>query len=578
MDPRTAAHTLTQIAAFLQLRGESTFKVRAYEQAARAIVALDTDDLGTLDRDGTLARTPGLGKATLSVVRDLMATGQSAYLAELQADLPPGMLDLLRVPGLAIPKVHLLREVLDIDSVDALEAAARDGRLASVKGFGAKTAAKILRGIEIFRASVTLTLYPRGALQARTLLSAVQSHPQVHRVEIAGAVRRHCETVGATEIVAACSGDPRVVAQSFTRAPGVRAISREETASPRITFTDGAQLNLHSVTGDDFAVALWRHTGSAAHVQTMLALLARAGITLDGDALQDSQGHSVHVPTEAALYHLVGLPFIHPEMREEGSEFLLAVAGTLPTLLEARDIRGALHCHSTYSDGKATIAEMAEAARVRGWGYIGITDHSQAAFYAGGLARDRVLQQHEEIDALNAASADVRILKGIEADILADGALDYDADLLDQFDFVVGSIHSRFAMDRQRMTERVLRALGDPHLTVLGHPTGRLLLSRDPYPIDMDAVLEKAGAVGVAVELNADPKRLDIDWRLLPRAKAFGVSIEIGPDAHSTAALDNMAIGVGMARKGGLEAADVLNARSFDDVMHFARARRGAQH
>ena len=578
MDPRTAAHTLTRIAAFLELRGESTFKCRAYEQAARSLVALDTDDLGALDRDGALARTPGLGKATLSVVRDLIETGESRYLTELQAGLPPGMTDLLRVPGLAISKVHLLHEQLGIDSVDALETAARDGRLASVKGFGAKTAARILRGIEIFRASGTLSLYHRGARQAHTLLAAVQAHPDVRRAEIAGAVRRHCETVGAAEIVAACSGDPHAVAASFARAPSVRTVTLDNTASPSITFKDGAQLNLHCVRDADFAVALWRHTGSATHVDTMRALLAREGITLHADAVRDSYGGSLGIATEAALYHLVNLPFIHPEMREEGNEFLLAVAGKLPTLLEVHDIRGALHCHSTWSDGKASIAEMAEAARVRGWSYIGITDHSQAAFYAGGLTRDRVLQQHDEIDALNAASPGVRILKGIEADILADGALDYDADLLDRFDFVVGSVHSRFAMDRQRMTERVLRALDDPYLTVLGHPTGRLLLSRDPYPIDMDAVLEKAGAVRVAVELNADPKRLDLDWRLLSRAKALGVAIEIGPDAHSIMGLDNMTIGVGMARKAGIAAGDVLNARSVDEVRAFARARRAAQH
>ena len=237
------------------------------------------------------------------------------------------------------------------------------------------------------------------------------------------------------------------------------------------------------------------------------------------------------------------------------------------------DIRGTLHCHTSYSDGKATIAEMASASRDRGWSYIGITDHSLAAFYAGGLSRERVYEQHREIDALNAATRDFRILKGIEADILADGALDYDAELLGHFDFVVGSVHSRFDMDKPEMTRRVLRALDDPHLTILGHPTGRLLLQRDPYPIDMDAVLEKAGALGVAVELNADPKRLDLDWRLIPRATAFGVMIEIGPDAHSTHGLDNVAIGVGVARKAGVAAGDVLNARSADEVLAFARAR-----
>jgi DNA polymerase (family 10) len=250
------------------------------------------------------------------------------------------------------------------------------------------------------------------------------------------------------------------------------------------------------------------------------------------------------------------------------------VRGPIPELIQSSDIRGALHCHSTYSDGKATIAEMAQAARALGWNYIGITDHSQAAFYAGGLSVDQVLEQHEEIDRLNAASPDFRILKGIEADILAEGAVDYDATLLDRFDFVVASIHSRFSMDRARMTERVLRALDDPHLTILAHPTGRLLLERDPYPIDMNAVFEKAAVMGVSVELNADPHRLDLDWRLIPAARAAGVTLSIGPDAHSTASLDYVIAGIGMARKAGVEAGEVLNTRSVDEVLAFARRRQ----
>ena len=574
MDPRTAAHVLTQIAAFLELRGESRFKSRAYEQAARALVALDTDDLGALDRAGTLAGTHGLGPATLSVVRDLIETGESRYLEQLRADLPAGLLDLLTVPGLAIAKIHLLHETLGVDSVEALEAAARDGRLATLKGFGPKTAAKILRGIELFRASGSLSLYPRAAEQARRLVAVVRAHPDVITAEVAGSVHRHGETIGDVDIVAACNGDPLFVAAAFARAPGVRQVARGDTASPSVTFMDGARLDLFCVPEREFVVALWRATGSSAHVRTVLALLARQGVTLDGDTLRDSRGVALEVPSEDALYRLVDLPFIPSAMREDGQELLLAVAGRMPTLLELGDIRGALHCHSDYSDGKATIAEMASAARARGWSYIGITDHSQAAFYAGGLSRERVLEQHEEIDALNAASRDFRVLKGIEADILADGALDYDADLLGHFDFVVGSIHSRFAMDKTTMTKRVLRALDDPHLTVLGHPTGRLLLSRDPYPIDMDVVLEKAGALSVAVELNADPKRLDLEWRLIPRAKSFGVMIAIGPDAHSTNGLDNVAIGVGIARKAGVEAGDVLNAGSADEVLAFSRARR----
>ena len=574
MDPRSAAHVLAQIAAYLELQGASKFKSRAYEQAGRAVAALDTDDLAALDRAGTLADTPGLGPATLAVIRDLNSTGESRYLEELRAELPNGLVDLLRIPGLPTAKIHVLRESLGIDSVDALEAAIRDGRLGTLKGFGPKTAAKLLRGVEIFRTSGSQRLYHHGAMQARALLDSVRAHPDVIRAEIAGSVRRHNEVVGDTDIVAACRIDPRSIAASFANSPGVRSVARADTASPSITYADGAHLDLFCTNDDDFTVALWRASGSVEHVETMLQLLARKRITLRGDTIVDEAGARIPIRHEADIYALADLPIIPAEMREDGQELLQAVLGPIPDLLRSADIRGALHCHSDYSDGKATIAEMAEAARALGWSYIGITDHSKAAFYAGGLSVEQLLAQHEEIDRLNAASPDFRILKGIEADILADGAIDYDQDVLDRFDFVVGSIHSRFSMDRVRMTERVLRALDDPHLTILGHPTGRLLLSRDPYPIDMDAVLEKAVALGVAVELNADPKRLDLDWRILRRAKALGATIAIGPDAHSTRGLEVMNIGVGIARKAGLVAGEVLNARDVDDVLALARARR----
>jgi DNA polymerase (family 10) len=574
MDPRTAAHVLTRIAAFLELRGESKFKVRAYEQAARAVVALETDDLGDLDRKHLLGTTRGVGPATLAVLRDLIASGESRYLEQLRTDTPAGLLDLLNVPGIGSEKIHVLHEQLGIDSVDSLEAAASDGRLASLRGFGPKSVAKILRGIELFRASGSLALYHRAAEGARAVLSAVRAHPDVATAEIAGSLRRHRETIGDIDIVAACTRDPIAVATSFAHGPGVRQVARESTASPNITYMDGTILDLHCVLPRNFVVALWRATGSEEHVLAVVARLAEHGVTLDGDQLRDAQGAVLDIPDEATIYTPAGLPFIPAEMREQGHEFAVAASGQMPTLLELGDLRGVLHCHSTYSDGRATIAEMAEAARARGWSYIGITDHSQSAFYAGGLSRLQVLAQLSEIDALNATSSDFRILKGIEADILADGALDYDAQLLERLDFVIGSVHSRFTMDRTTMTERMLRALDDPHLTILGHPTGRLLLSREPYPMDVDAVLEKAGRLGIAVELNADPKRLDLDWRLIPRALEFGVTIEIGPDAHSTKSLDYVATGVGIARKAGVEAKDVLNARSADQVLDFARARR----
>jgi DNA polymerase (family 10) len=574
MDPRSAAHVLALIASYLELQGASKFKSRAYEQAGRAVAALATDDLAVLDRAGTLADTPGLGPATLGVIRDLNATGESRYLEELRAELPAGLVDLLRIPGLPTAKIHVLRESLGIDSVDALEAAIRDGRLGTLKGFGPKTAAKLQRGIEIFRTSGSQRLFHHGALQARALLESVRAHPDVTRAEIAGSVRRHNELVGDVDIVAACRADPRAVAASFANAPGVRSIARAATASPSITYADGAHLDLYCTTDEDFVVAFWHATGSAEHVDTILQLLARKRITLRGDTLVDERGTRIPIAHELDIYALVDLPIIPTEMREDGRELLQALRGPIPELVQATDISGALHCHSAYSDGKATIAEMAAAARALGWSYIGITDHSKAAFYAGGMSVEQVLAQHDEIDRLNAESPDFRILKGIEADILADGAIDYDQDVLDRFDFVVGSIHSRFSMDRARMTERVLRALDDPHLTILGHPTGRLLLSRDPYPIDMDAVLEKAVALGVAVELNADPRRLDLDWRILRRAKALGATIAIGPDAHSTRGLEVMNIGVGIARKAGIVADEVLNAWDVSDVLAFAHRRR----
>ena len=574
MDPRTAAHVLTQIAAYLELRGESRFKAKAYQGAARALVGLDTDDLAALDRDGTLAATRGLGPATLSVVRDLIDTGESRYLTQLKADLPPGVLELLEVPGLATPKIHLLHETLGVDSLDSLEAAAREGKLAKLKGFGPKTAERILKGIVAVRAAGSQQLYPRAIAAAGALLSGVRNHPDISQAEIAGSLRRHRETAGNVNIVAACRVSPVAVARSFARAPGVREADGEGTASLRIEYVDGEQLRLHCVPTINFAVALWRATGTEEHVAAVASRLATHGFTVEGDVVLDATGSEVPVPDEATLYSLAGLAWVPPEMRESLGEVEAAARGALPQLLEPADLRGVLHCHTTWSDGKASVAEMAAAAQGRGWEYIGISDHSQAAFYAGGLTPDQVREQHDEIDEYNATHPDFRVLKGIEADILADGSLDYDDALLDRLDFVIASVHSRFSMDLASMTSRVLRALEDPRLTILGHPTGRLLLSREAYAIDMDAVLEKAGAVGAAVELNADPHRLDLDWRLLPRARECGIPIEIGPDAHSTAGLDNIRYGVGMARKAGLRAADVLNTRPAEQVLAFARGRR----
>jgi DNA polymerase (family 10) len=578
MDSRTAAHVLSQIASYLELRGENRFKSRAYQTAAKGVLALGVDDLAPLLKSGEIGRVRGLGPATVSVIRDLVETGSSQYLDQLREATPEGLLDMLGIPGLTPEKIHKIYEELEISDVVQLEEAARDGRLAKIRGFGPKTAERILKGIAFSRETGVLMLYPIARVEAEHLLALVREHPDIAGAEIAGAIRRHREVVRGVSIIARCREGcaSHEVATSFTRIGGVKEASGQGTNTVEIHFIDGARLNLRCVSPADFAVALWQATGSDAHVELVLARFAQRGIALHGDELRDAGGRRLTISDEAALYRAAALDFIEPELREAEGEVEAAARHALPTLLAPNDIQGVLHCHTFYSDGKSSIGDMARGARDRGWQYVGISDHSAAAFYASGLPPEKVLAQFEEIDRMNAEFAhdEFRVLKGIEADILADGRLDYDAELLAQFDYVIGSIHSRFGMDGPAMTERVLRALDDPFLTILAHPTGRLLLSREPYALDVEAVVEKAADVGVAVELNVDPHRMDLDWRHLITAKRRGATVALGPDAHSVHALDNVFVGIGMARKGWLEAPDLLNARDADGVIAFARKRR----
>lgn len=574
MDSRTAAHVLAQIGALLEVKGEHKFKARAYAGAARALVALDTDDLAPLLRSGELADTPGIGPATLSVIRELVETGESSYLARLAEGTPAGLIELMRVPGLGVSKIQVIHEALGVETVEDLERVAQSGELAALPRFGQKTADRILKGISVLRRNTHLQRFPEAAIEAQLLLASIVKHPDILRAEVVGSVRRHNEVIADIDIVAECATDPEKVADSFARAPGVsKADPGPEAGSLDIRFVDGTHLHLHCVARGDYVVALWRATGSTDHVEQLMEHAKTRALSLDGNTLL-KKSKRVAVTKEEELFAAAGLGWIPPEMREGMGEVEAAANGTLPDLVVYDDLRGVLHCHSEYSDGTASIADMANAARTRGWTYLGVSDHSESAFYAGGLKRDRIAQQHDEIDRLNAGFTDFRVLKGIEADILADGRVDYDAQILDSFDYVIGSIHSRFSMDGDAMTKRVLAAMDDPHLTILAHPTGRLLLSREPYAIDIEAVIEKALERGVALELNCDPYRLDLDWRYCRQAKDRGVTIAIGPDAHSPAALDNVHFGIGLARKAWLEAGEILNTGSADSVVAFAQKRR----
>lgn len=572
MDSRHAAHLLHEIAALLELQGEDPAVPAPFSDAARSLASDEPKPLKLLLKRDRRRFAPEV----LEVLEQLRDDGDSELLDRLRESTPEGIFEMMRVPGLGPSRIRRIHEGLGIDTLQELEDAARDGRLAKLPRFGARTAEQVLRGIAWLKESGAQILLPHGRAEAERVLAALRRQAGVVRAEIAGAVRRHCETVHEIEIVAACVREPEAVAAAFARSPGVRDSVGSGSRQVSIRFDDGVRLQLSCVPVDEFVVTWFRATGSASHVQDIVERAARRGLRLDQHHLRAADGSAIELGDEPALYAAVGLPWLPPELREGLGEADAAAAGALAGLITLADIRGVLHCHSQYSDGGASIAELAAAARSRGWSYLGVSDHSQSAFYAGGLTADSLARQHDEIDAINSTFSDFRVLKGVEADILPCGRIDYPTAVLDRFDYVIASVHSRFGMNETQMTDRVLKALDDPHISVLGHPTGRLLLTREPYAIDMDAVLRKAGALGVAVELNADPHRLDLDWRLARLARTHGARIEIGPDAHSVDGLDNMALGIGMARKAWLSPEDVINTRGDAEFVEFATRRRRA--
>lgn len=589
MDSQSAAHALNQVAMLLELHGEDRIVVQEYQQAARLVSALSNEELElatmNLEADATGDSGPGalaqIPVKVFDVVRELVESNGSTLLESLQEQTPEGLLEMLLVPGLGPAKIRLIHDGLHVETLQELELAARDGRLAALPRFGDKTAEKIRKGIADLRASGSPVLWGHANSEAQRLCTALASQPNVVQATVAGSIRRRVETVHDIDIVAAVTGSRSVVAAALAhQTHGVRDVLGGGGRTVTVRFEDGARMDLACVRPDQYAVALWRATGSAAHVREVAEHATTLGYTFAGDNLRDRSGALVPINSEPELYSTLGMDYIAPELREGAGEVEAAINRTLPTLVDHDDIIGAVHCHSHYSDGGATILEMANAAIALGWRYLGISDHSQSNTYAGGLAREAIIKQQDEIATINATferdGIDFRVLQGIEADILPCGRVDYDAQFLDRFDFVIASIHSRYGMDERQMTDRVLKALDDPHITILGHPTGRLLLTREPYAIDMNAVIEKAGTVGVAIELNADPHRVDINWQLCRIAKQYGTTVSIGPDAHSPQGLENAALGIATARKGWLEASDILNSRTAAQVLEFARARRTA--
>jgi DNA polymerase (family 10) len=566
MESRAAAHVFAEIATLRQLRGEDDATTAACLTVARELAAAGHAPLAARGHDDPFVA---------AVLVDLVETGASAQLDHLREETPEGLQELLRVPGLGPVTLHRLHAGLGVTTLQGLEDAVRDGRVAALPRFGARTAERVRKGIAQLRATGAPVLLPHADAEATRLARAIGALPGVDRVHVAGAVRRRLETITELQLVVACAAHPAEVAAAVAALRGVTQAHGAATRTVTLHFDDATMAHVHCVPAAQAVLAAWRATGSEGHVARVVARLEAAGFRIAGDELRDAAGAAVPLADEAALYALAGLAHVAPELREDAGEVEAAARGALPALLEESQLRGVLHCHSAWSDGGATIEALARAAIARGWSYVGVSDHSRSALNAGGLSADDVLRQHEEIDAVNARFAgQLRVLKGIEADILPCGRVDYDASVLDRFDYVIASVHTRFGMNATQMTDRVCKALEDPHVTILGHPTGRLLLTREPFAIDLAVVLARAAALGVAVELNADPHRLDLDWRWCRAAKAAGAMVALGPDAHSLAGLDNVALGTSIARKGWLAAGDVLNTRDADAVLAFARRRR----
>ena len=575
-DKATVAQVLRDISLLLQMKGESVFRSRAYDTAADRIVGLG-EDLGALVREGRLQELPGIGQATADKVSELVTTGKLAYFESLKAEFPPGVLELVRVPELGPKKALALARQLGVDGVDALEKACREGRVRQLPGFGEKSEAKLLDGIALYRRTVnTRRLLGEALPVAERILESVKAAPGVIRASLGGSVRRRAETIGDVDLIASAP-DASAVFDAFSRSPEVAHIigRGESKCSVRLHERD-LQVDLRVLPDEDFATALHHFTGSKGHHVRLRGLAQERGLKISEWGVHDANGQKQSVPDEAALYRLLGMQYIPPELREDSGEIEAALAGKLPEdLVTLEDIQGAVHAHSTWSDGKNSLEEMARAAQALGLKYLTVTEHSQAAIYAGGLKEDDLRRQWDEIDRVNETVRGVRLLKGIEVDILESGALDYSDGILERLEVVIGSIHVRHGMDEEQMTRRLLQAFDNPHLHILGHPTGRLLQSREPYPLRMEAVLDKAAERGVVVEVNGKPERLDLKTEHVRQALQRGVKLVVSADAHKVADLGNLAFAVATARRGWARKGDILNtlpAEGFVDTLRTRRA------
>jgi len=560
---------LEEIGFLLELKGENPFKVRAYYNAGRALEALE-GSLEQVVQQGELRQIKGIGEALNKKISELVTTGSLPYYEELKASVPAGLREMVRIPQLGPKKVKALYEQLGITTVGELEYACQENRLVDLPGFGAKTQENILQGIEVLKRYRGRFLYGDVAALAEAFTRSVAEVKGVLQASLAGSMRRRNEVVKDIDLVIAAQ-EGGAIGDGLIALPQIEEVLAQGETEIRVRLASGIPADLRMVSLKEFPFALHHLTGSKEHNIALRGRAKKMGMKINEYGLFFGE-RSMPCQGEEDIYRALRLSFIPPELREGRGEVEAAAEGRLPDLLNAEQIKGAFHVHTATSDGSNTISSLTKEAQRLGLSYLGITDHSRSAAYAGGLSEGAVKRQLEEIDEINRSSQGFRIFKGIEVEILSDGSLDYSDEVLAGFDFVIGAIHSHFQMEEKEMTQRIIHAMETRHLTMLAHPTGRLLLAREPYQLNMEEVITAASRLGVVLELNANPHRLDLDWRWLKYAKDHGARISINPDAHNLQGLQDLFIGVGIARKGWLESHDIINTMELGEVSRFLAA------
>jgi DNA polymerase (family 10) len=563
---------LDEIGFLLEVKGENPFKVRAYYNAARAIKDLE-GSLEEVVQRGELRRIKGIGEALSKKISELVTTGSLPYYEELKASVPAGLREMVRIPHLGPKKVKALYEKLGITTTGELEYACHENRLNDLPGFGAKTQENILQGIEVLKRYQGRFLYGDVVSLAEAFTRSVAEVKGVLKASLAGSMRRKNEVVKDLDLVVAVR-EGGASGEGIIALPQIEEVIAQGETEMRVRLASGIPADLRMVSLKEFPFALHHLTGSKEHNIALRGRAKKMGMKINEYGLVAGE-KSIPCQGEEDIYRALGLSFIPPELREGKGEVEAAAEGRLPDLLNAGEIKGAFHVHTEASDGANTISSLTKEAQRIGLSYLGITDHSRSAAYAGGLKEDALKTQFEEIDKVNRSSQGFRIFKGIEVEILPDGSLDYTDDVLAGFNFVIGAIHSHFQMGEEEMTQRIIHAMETRRLTMLAHPTGRLLLAREPYQLNMEKVIKEAARLGVVLELNANPHRLDLDWRWLKYAKDHGARISINPDAHNLQGLRDLSIGVGIARKGWLESRDVINTMGLGEVSRFLSASEG---